>query len=140
VTEIETLRREVQALTDRQAVADLIDRLGLWLDEKRFAEARTILAEDVRVRTPGGTAAGIDGVVAQAARNHRERTQHVISNVRVDVDGDRAAAGANLLVTFAGQDGAVRVAQGERYAFEAVRETDGWRLASIAVTPVWATA
>jgi ketosteroid isomerase-like protein len=138
MTEIETLRREVQALTDRQAVADLIDRLGLWLDEKRFAEARAILAEDVRVRTPGGTAAGIDGVVAQAARNHRERTQHVISNVRVDVDGDRAAAGANLVVTFAGEDGALR-AHGERYAFEAVREPDGWRLASIAVTPVWAT-
>jgi ketosteroid isomerase-like protein len=138
MTEIETLRREVQALTDRQAVADLIDRLGLWLDEKRFAEARTVLAEDVRVRTPGGTAAGIDGVVAQAARNHRERTQHVISNVRVAVEGDRAAAGANLVVTFAGEDGALR-AHGERYAFEAVRAPDGWRLSSIAVTPVWAT-
>ena len=139
MSELETLRREVQALADRHAVADLIDRLGLWLDEKRFAEARTILAEDVRVRTPGGTAAGIERVVDQAERNHRERTQHRISNVRVDVEGDRAAAGANLLVTFAGEDGAVRVAQGERYAFEALREPEGWRLASIAVTPVWAT-
>jgi 3-phenylpropionate/cinnamic acid dioxygenase small subunit len=139
MSELETLRREVRALSDRQAVADLIDRLGLWLDEKRFAEARSILAADVRVRTPGGTADGIDRVVAQAARNHQERTQHVISNVRVDVDGDRATAGANLLVTFAGEDGAVRVAQGERYAFQAVREPEGWRLASIAVTPVWAT-
>ncbi len=138
MTEIETLRRDVQALADRQAVADLIDRLGLWLDEKRFSEARSILAEDVRVRTPGGTAAGIELAAAQAARNHLQRTQHVISNVRVAVDGDRAAAGANLIVTFAGDDGATR-AQGERYAFEAVREPDGWRLSSIQVTPVWAT-
>ena len=139
MTEIESLRREVQALADRQAVADLIDRLGLWLDEKRFAEARTILTEDVRVQTPGGTAAGIERVSAQAARNHRERTQHVISNVRVDVDGDRAGAGANLIVTFADTDGTVR-AHGERYAFDAVRGPDGWRLASIRVAPVWATA
>jgi ketosteroid isomerase-like protein len=137
MSELETLRGEVQALADRQAVADLIDRLGLWLDEKRFAEARSILAEDVRVRTPGGTAEGIERVVAQAARNHRERTQHVISNVRVDVAGDRATAGANLIVTFAGEDG-VRT-QGERYAFAAAREPDGWRLESIEVAPVWAT-
>jgi 3-phenylpropionate/cinnamic acid dioxygenase small subunit len=119
-------------------VTDLIDRLGLWLDEKRFAEAPSILAADVRVQTPGGTAAGIERVAAQAARNHLQRTQHVISNVRVDVDGDRAAAGANLIVTFAGEDGAIR-AQGERYAFEAVRGPDGWRLASIQVAPVWTT-
>jgi ketosteroid isomerase-like protein len=137
MSELETLRREVQALSDRQAVADLIDRLGLWLDEKRFADARSVLAEDVRVRTPGGTAEGIERVVAQAARNHPEPTQHVISNVRVSVDGDRATAGANLIVTFAGEDG-VRT-QGERYAFEAVREPGGWRLASVQVAPVWAT-
>ena len=138
MSELDTLRREVRTLADRQAVVDLIDGLGLWLDEKRFAEARSILTEDVRVRTPGGTAEGIERVVAQAARNHRERTQHVISNVRVAVDGARATAGANLIVTFAGEDGAVR-AHGERYAFAAVRGPDGWRLSSIEVTPVWAT-
>jgi hypothetical protein len=138
MSELEALRRELRALTDRQAVADLIDRLGLWLDEKRFAEARSVLTEDVRVRTPGGTAEGIDRVVAQASRNHQERTQHVISNVRVAVDGGRATAGANLIVAFAGDDGAVRT-HGERYAFEAVRGPEGWRLSSIEVAPVWAT-
>ena len=29
-----------EELTDRQAVVDLVDGLGLWLDEKRFAEGR----------------------------------------------------------------------------------------------------
>ena len=127
----------VRDLADRQAVADLVDGLGLWLDEKRFDAAREILTEDVRVQTPGGVAEGIERVTEQAARNHAVPTQHVITNVRVALDGDRATAGANLVVTFAGEP--LRTL-GERYRFEARREPDGWRLSSIQVAPVWATA
>ena len=90
----------LQQLDDRQAVTDLVSRLGLWLDgETTLEQARAILAEDVAVSTPGGTAQGIDKVVAQARRNHEVPTQHVITNVLVDLDGDRATAGANLIVT-----------------------------------------
>jgi hypothetical protein len=131
VSEIEQMVRE---LADRQAVADLVDGLGLWLDEKRFDQARELLTEDVRVQTPGGVAEGIERVAAQAARNHTVPTQHVITNVRVAVEGDRATAGANLVVTFAGE----RLnTQGERYGFEAVRRSEGWRLSSIRVDPIW---
>jgi hypothetical protein len=35
--------RQVQALIDRGEITDLVTRLGLWLDEKRFDEARPIL-------------------------------------------------------------------------------------------------
>lgn len=125
---------QLQALTDRQAVADLVDGLGLWLDEKRFGEARELLTEDVRVQTPGGVAEGIERVAAQAARNHTVPTQHVITNVRVTLDGDRASAGANLVVTFAGERPRTL---GERYAFQAVRRPEGWRLSSIRVDPIW---
>jgi len=124
----------IEQLIDRQAVVDLVDGLGLWLDEKRFGEARELLTEDVRVQTPGGMAEGIEQVAAQAARNHAVPTQHVITNVRVALDGDRATAGANLVVTFAGER--LRTL-GERYAFEAVRRPEGWRLSSIRVEPIW---
>jgi SnoaL-like protein len=134
IAELETLRAELRALQDRQAVTDVVDRLGLWLDEKRFDEAREILTDDVRVQTPGGVAEGIEPVARQAARNHAVPTQHVISNVRVEIDGDRATAGANLLVTFAGEQPRTL---GERYRFEARREPHGWRLSSIAVDRVW---
>jgi hypothetical protein len=119
---------------DRQAVVDLVDELGLWLDEKRFGEAGELLTEDVRVQTPGGVAEGIEQVAAQAARNHAVPTQHVNTNIRVALDGDRATAGANLVVTFAGER--LRTL-GERYAFEARRTPEGWRLSSIRVTPIW---
>lgn len=122
----------LQQLDDRQAVEDLVSRLGLWLDgETTLDQARAILAEDVSVSTPGGTAQGIENVVAQARRNHEVPTQHVITNVLVDLDGDRATAGANLIVTFPDS------IQGERYAFAARRDDDTWRLTQIKVAQVW---
>jgi hypothetical protein len=122
-------------MNDRDDITDLISRLGRWLDDKRFDEARAILTEDATVRTPGGQAEGIERVVAQASRNHQVPTQHLITNVLVDLDGDAAAATANLLVTFAGETVSQ---QGERYRFGVTRTQDGWRLSRIEVTPVWA--
>jgi hypothetical protein len=80
-------------LTDRREIADLVSRLGLWLDEGRFDEAL------------------------------------------IDLDGDRAAVRANLVVTFA--DDAVTSQHSKLYRFEAVRTPDGWRLSRVEVLPVW---
>jgi ketosteroid isomerase-like protein len=121
-------------MNDRQDITDLISRLGRWLDDKRFDDARSVLTEDVTVKTPGGQAEGIERVVAQASRNHQVPTQHLITNVLVDVDGDAAIATANLLVTFAGS---VLERHGERYRFGVLRTPEGWRLSRIEVTPVW---
>lgn len=122
----------LQELLDRHAITDLVSRLGLWLDgDTTLDQARAILDEAVSVATPGGTAQGIERVVLQARRNHDVPTQHVITNVLVDLDGDRAMAGANLIVNFPD------ATQGERYAFAAARADRGWRLTRIEVTPIW---
>jgi hypothetical protein len=127
-----------EEIADRLAITDLVSHLGLWLDEKRFDDARSVLTEDASVSTPGGTAEGIDRVVAQASRNHEDATQHRITNVLIDLDGDRATVGANLVVTFA-RDGVPRATLGERYRFQAVRTPEGWRLSRVEVKPVWKT-
>ncbi len=116
-----------QPLIDRQDITDLISRLGLWLDgETTLDEARAILAEDIAVSTPGGTQQGIERAVEQARRTHQVKTQHLIANVLIDLDGDRATAGANAIITFPDN------VQNERYAFETARTPDGWRLTRIA--------
>jgi hypothetical protein len=129
---------QLRELLDRQAITDLISRLGLWLDEKRFDDAPSILTEDAAVETPGGIAQGIVRVADQARRNHTgDVTHHVITNVLIDLDGDRATAGANLIASFAEPESEPHYTLGERYRFEAVRTPQGWRLSRVHVVPIW---
>jgi len=97
---------------DRADVTDPVYRLGIYLDEGRFDELQHLVTEDARVRTPGGRAEGRAALVAQAQRNHPpdQRFQHVITNVLVDLNGDRATVRANLVVhiTIAGETPASR--------------------------------
>ena len=123
-------------LTDRADLAELVSRLGRWLDDAASADPADLLAEDVTVATPGGQSTGRDAVVAQALRTHAHLpTQHAITDVLADVEGDEATVSANLIATFVRPDGLETL--GERYAFTARRTADGWRLRSIAVQPIW---
>jgi hypothetical protein len=141
---------QLQQLGDRQAIGDLVARLGLMLDEKRFDEAPSILDDEVTVKTPGGSARGREAVAAQARRNHTVRTQHVITNVLIELDGDRAHARANLIATFAPDRSSRLVINGEEqrdsylalgevYRFGAVRTEEGWRLSRIETEPLWSS-
>jgi hypothetical protein len=146
-----SLTDQLQQVEDRQAIAQLVAQLGRMLDEKRFDEARSVLADDVTVRTPGGEAHGSEAVVAQARRTHTVNTQHAISDVLIDLDGDRARVRANLIATFAPDRPGARLVVGdaehpdsyftlgEVYRFEAVRTPDGWRLSRIETERSWSS-
>lgn len=143
----EQQQQQIQQIVDRNEITNLVYRLGVFLDERRFGEMRSLLVEDATVQTPGGAAAGRDDLIAQAARNHPadEPTQHVISNLLVDLDGDRAKVRANLVVNFAApasSDESLPVAPrkyslGEVYRFDVVRTSEGWRFSRVEASPVW---
>lgn len=135
--------RELWELVDRYAIADLVGRLGLWLDEKLSDDARSLFTDDATANTPGGVVRGLGSLVDQARRNHSafERTQHAITTVLIDLDGDRATVQANLIATFvrrADMPGS-HVALGGRYRFEAVRAPEGWRFSWLDMNLVWAS-
>jgi hypothetical protein len=144
-----TIETTLQQLTDRNEITDVVHRLGVVLDEGHFDDLRSLLAEDGTVHTPGGTARGHEAMIAQASRNHRpeQPIQHVITNVLVDLDDDRAQARANLVVSFGPPAGAsdstgppappVEYTLGGVYHFDLVRTPEGWRLSRIEATPVW---
>lgn len=127
-------------LADRIELTELVSRLGRWLDDPASATPESLLTDDVRVRSPGGEARGRDRVVAQAKRTHEAvMTQHAMSDVIPDIDGDEATITSNLLVAFVGDGvGSVPTYQsGTRYRFGARRTPTGWRLTRIDVAPVW---
>jgi 3-phenylpropionate/cinnamic acid dioxygenase small subunit len=140
-------RHDLGEVDDRTEITDLVYRLGLCLDERRFDDIRHLAAEDATVRTPGGQAAGREALVAQAHRNHPpdQRHQHVITNVLIDLDGDRAEVRTNLVVHITEPDSAPAgvpapapvCSIGEVYRFGLARTQEGWRLTAIEAVPLW---
>jgi hypothetical protein len=143
-------QQELQELLDEAALDRIVRRLGTMLDEHRFELWPTLFTADATVATPGGRSQGEEAIVAQARRNHRPGivTQHRISDVVVDLDGDRAAVRANYVGTFVKSDGPVGPGEptltqapvfeiGSVYRFEGVRTAEGWRLRSMEMHPIW---
>lgn len=122
-------------MDDRQQLSTLVSRLGRWLDDKSFGDSRALFTEDAEAHTPGGVAKGVDNLIEQAGRNHTVPTQHFITDPLIDVDGDKAAISANLLVVFAHEAGPRLL--GERYELQAARTADGWRLSRVQARPIW---
>lgn len=142
----------VKELLDRSQISDLVFRLGVCLDEGRFGEMKALFVEDASATTPGGTARGLDMIIALAERNHRPEvaTQVVSTNLLVDVQGDRATVRGNLVVRAAPRPAADQPAPaqpalaptlgfslGEVYRIECVRAPDGWRFSRVETVPVW---
>ncbi|WP_330230929.1 nuclear transport factor 2 family protein [Nocardia sp. NBC_00508] len=147
-TEDDSTRRQLRELLDRHEIHALVDRLATALDEGRFDTFNTIYTADVKAKSPGGEAQGRDAVIALASRNHsNERRQpHYISNVQIDLAGDRAAVRANAvlaIVPTSTVDGRMApeplFAAGGGYRFDAVRTPEGWRFSRVETAPVWTT-
>jgi ketosteroid isomerase-like protein len=133
-----------RALADRLELAELVARLGHWLDDKAYrdpAAIRDIYTDDVVAEFPSGAVVtGAAELSARAAASHdrHAHTHHVASNVVVDLadDGETARVRANQTATFA-QGAAPDVAVGERYDLHAVRTAAGWRFDRVRITLSW---
>ncbi len=145
-TEDDSTRRQLRELLDRSEIHALIDRLATALEEGRFDAFDTIYTADVKAKSPGGEAQGRDAVIALASRNHsdEQRSPHYMSNVQIDLAGDRAAVRANAIFAI-GPTSAVegRLAPeplftaGGGYRFDAVRTSEGWRFSRVETAPLW---
>jgi hypothetical protein len=132
---------DLTAVIDRLELERTIFSVGRCLDERDFDGLRDLFAADASVSTPGGDVRGHDALVEQARARHSndEGIQHLITNLLIDLDGDRAAVRANLLVTFAktGVRDPAPFLIGEVYRFELERTSIGWRVTRLTSNPVW---
>lgn len=137
-------RQALTEMADRHAISDLLHRWGAILDELRLDDLRSVFATDATLTTAGGHAEGLDAILAQAERNHDPavRTQHLMSDLVLDLHGDRACARANYVVVVAKGEGRLApppVFQiGSVYHLELLRTPEGWRIQSMEMHPTWA--
>jgi 3-phenylpropionate/cinnamic acid dioxygenase small subunit len=127
-------------VNDRIEIADLFSRLSRLLDEKRWEDADTVFAPGIAVSSPrNGELNGIDELVGvmRKAESPDELTQHVTTDLLVDVDGDEAAASANSVVYFFRDGQAPHRTAGLRLNCVAVRTPAGWRLRESRTSLAW---
>jgi hypothetical protein len=127
-------------IADRIEIADLFTRFGYVLDEKQWEDADTVFTDDVAVHSPrGGGLRDIDAVVGFLRRSEVEgqHTQHTVTDLAVNVDGDQAATSANSVVYYFRDGQAPHFTGGLRQYCTAARTPAGWRLREVRITPVW---
>ncbi|MFF0626288.1 nuclear transport factor 2 family protein [Streptomyces sp. NPDC004296] len=134
--------RQLQHLTDRAEITDLLDRYLRSLDEGVFDEAwgRAFYTEDATAEMPLGTVRGRDAVVARIREGMAlfDRTVHLGGNAVIEIDGDRATARGAQLSTHVPADGSEALFVSGGHADTAlVRTPDGWRITASALRVVW---
>jgi hypothetical protein len=154
--DLEVLRRQVQALTDRAEIGDLIDRFSRDLDDYTLegrpfdvAWVRSYFTEEASVEYPVGAAAGAEAIstlIDGRGMAPFQRTQHVTTNYVIDLDRDRAAVRFNLIATHVhteevhrrlGEEPGAHFTVGDYYEGEVVRTDAGWRFSRQALHVTW---
>jgi hypothetical protein len=142
---------DVRALCDRAEIIDAVVRMGWLLDRRDWVGLRELFTE--RVYTDytalwGGTPqeGAVDDLLSTTTQGSWRRTmdgleatQHLITNVLVDVTGEQARATANVLGThrLPNPHGSPLWTVGGTYDFGLVRTGAGWRIRAITQGLSW---
>ena len=120
------------ALDDKDAIREVLAEYCFALDGGRFDEMAALFTEDGVWDTAFGKATG-RAAVAELARSLRERAGdsrpravHLVTNIVIALDADRAQVRSNWMVMQNCPDGP-KIGSGGAYADEMVREGGGWR-------------
>jgi uncharacterized protein (TIGR02246 family) len=122
---------DLQTLADRLAINDLFVRYATALDAGDVETIVGCFAEDGSLKSPiVGVYSGHDGIRTFAARFARLREngtqlRHVLSNLAVQLDGDRAHATCYLLTVLT-RDGKSVLRPPGRYDCQLVRVDGAW--------------
>ena len=135
---------DLEELSDRQEIVDLITRYTRAVDTKTFDPVDVFTPDAVLDYTAaGGPAAGLDEAmtwVREMMTGAFERWQHLIGQVSIDLAGDSATATAYFFnpMVIAQPDGSEKLFEvGGYYHHDLVRTADGWRSSRMVDDLVW---
>ena len=129
-----------QALADRIAAEDLLTRYATAVDRRDWEQYRSIFTADAEIdyTSAGGIAGTVDEIVEFLSNSLEmfEMTQHLVSNIDLEVNGESATVTAmfNNPMRLPGGD---TWFTGGWYHHDLVRTPDGWRSRRLREESAW---
>ncbi len=129
-----------QALEDRIAAEDLLTRYATAVDRRDWEQYRSIFTTDAEIdyTSAGGIAGTVDEIVEFLSTSLEmfEMTQHLVSNIDLEVNGDSATVTAmfNNPMRLPGGD---TWFTGGWYHHDLVRTPNGWRSRRLREESAW---
>jgi 3-phenylpropionate/cinnamic acid dioxygenase small subunit len=119
-------------MSDRDDIADVLIRYATGVDSKNWPLFRTCFTDDVHADYGDiGVWDGVDAIATWMERTHAAMpaTNHMITNIAVELDGDRARATSYVHAVLAiTPDSSQFVDAVGSYHDTLVRTPDGWRI------------
>jgi 3-phenylpropionate/cinnamic acid dioxygenase small subunit len=132
---------DLQAVSDKLEIAELLARYARAVDTKDWDLWRSVFTPEAQVDySSAGAAAGTRDEVAQwleQALSAVPMTQHFISNVEIDLDGDRATVRAMFYNPMQLPGMADLSYCGGYYHHDVVRTAEGWKSESLVEENMW---
>jgi 3-phenylpropionate/cinnamic acid dioxygenase small subunit len=142
VTPLDALERRISELEDRLAIQGLLDGYAATLDARDWAGFEACFTDDAVTSYSWGsfeTSAELGRAIVGVLEPFSV-TEHIIANVQIELDGDRARSHAKLwVICVAPEDPpGEHLVEGGSYECEYRRGPDGWRIQRLTLTLDWA--
>jgi len=128
-------------MADREDIIELAVRYTWALDTKNVEGLRDVFTPDATAMLRGVECNGVDEIIARigGAILRLDRTQHLIGNHLVSVDGDTGTHRCHLQSQHVreGTEGGDNFIVGGYYDDRVVRTPDGWRIAHRLMQQTW---
>ena len=119
------------AVEDKEAIREVLAEYCFRLDDGRFAEMAALFTEDGTWDTAFGKATG-RAAIAELASSLRQRSEqprpravHLVTNIAITLDGERASVRSNWMVMQNSPQGP-KIGSGGAYADEIVQQGGRW--------------
>jgi uncharacterized protein (TIGR02246 family) len=129
-----SVEARLQRLEDKEAIRSLLIDYGRALDARDFKAYGALFAKDGTWKGGMGSATSPQNIAKMVADGFGrmapslyENSNHVMTSMDIDVDGDTGKAWSRWLWVVVGSDGKPRVERGGRYEDTLVRENGEWK-------------
>lgn len=131
-----SMEARLKKLEDRAAIHDLLIRYGQLLDEEDFVGYSKLFATEGVWEGGIGSAKGPEGILnmlekvfGRVSRGQYGNSYHVMSDIMIKVDGDKATSRSNWTWIVEGDDGRPVIQRAGHYEDRLVREAGQWKFA-----------